>query len=89
MLGLAHLEKVHRPKTTLQKGIFLVKYMPNLHIPTAIVAFGALGALVGVKFVKGFFKSGWIRGIPEVLIVVIVSTCACWKSVPRFSPFDD
>lgn len=77
MLGLLPLENIHRPKTTMDKIFFLVEHVPNLHTPTAMVAFGAFGALVIFKYIKGLFKSGWIRGIPEVLIVVIVSTCAC------------
>jgi len=81
MLGLVHLEKALRPKTTLDKLFFLIEHSPNLHGPTTAVAFGAFGALVALRFIKGSFKSGWIRGIPEVLIVVIVSTRA---SVPFF-----
>ena len=77
MLGLVALEKIHQPETTMAKLFFLIEHLPNLHGPTAIVSFGSLGSLVAVRFFKGFFKSGWVRGIPEVLIVVIVSTCAC------------
>jgi len=76
MLGLVHLEKSLRPKTTLDKLFFLIEHAPNLHVPTTAVAFGAFAALVALRFIKGSFKSSWIRGIPEVLIVVIVSTRA-------------
>lgn len=74
MLGLIPLEKIHQPKTTIGKLFFLIENVPDLHGPTAMVAFGAFGALVLLRFFKGLFKSGWIRGIPEVLIVVVVST---------------
>jgi len=89
MLGLVHLEKALRPKTTLDKLFFLIEHSPDLHEPTTAVAFGAFGALVALRFIKGSFKSSWIRGIPEVLIVVIVSTrmadpffwdCSCRSS---------
>jgi hypothetical protein len=84
MLGLVHREKVHGVKTTVEKALFLIKHIPNLHGPTAAVAFGALGALVVLKYLKGQFKSAWIRGVPEVLIVVFVSTCSYGK-FPGFS----
>ena len=74
MLGLVPLEKVLHPKTTLDKLFFLIKQAPNFHGPTAAVAFGAFAALVVLRFIKGSFKSSWIRGVPEVLIVVIAST---------------
>jgi len=76
MLGLAPLEKTLRPKTTMDKLFFLIENAPGLHGPTAAVAFGTFAALVALRYIKGSFKSGWIRGIPEVLIVVIFSTCA-------------
>lgn len=87
MLGLLPMEKVHQPKTTMDKIFFLVEHVPDLHVPTAVVAFGAFGALVMLKYVKGLFKSGWIRGIPEVLIVVIASTCACGQHLESFVPW--
>lgn len=76
MLGLVPLEKTLQPKTTVDKLFFLIEHVPDLHGPTTTVAFGAFAALVLLKYIKGLFKSGWIKGIPEVLIVVIVSTCA-------------
>lgn len=84
MLGLVSMEKIHQPKTTMDKIFFLIEHVPNLHVQTAAVAFGALGALVALKYLKGLFKSGWIRGIPEVLIAVIVSTCACGQHLGLF-----
>lgn len=87
MLGLLPMEKFHQPKTTMDKIFFLVKHMPNLHVRTTAVAFGAFGALVVLRYIKGLFKSGWIRGIPEVLIVVIVSTCACRQHLGSLLPW--
>ena len=86
MLGLVSLEQTLRPKTTIDKLFFLIEHVPNLHVPTTTVAFGAFAALVMLKYIKGSFKSGWIRGIPEVLIIVIVSTCAFWDFPGLFVP---
>jgi len=83
MLGLVPLEKILRPKTTVDKLFFLIAHVPDLHIPTSTVAFGAFAALVVLRYIKGSFKSSWIKGIPEVLIVVIVSTCAFLDAPPR------
>ena len=87
MLGLVALEQTLRPKTTVDKLFFLIEHVPDLHGPTAAVAFGAFVALVVLRYIKGLFKSGWIRGIPEVLIVVIVSTCAFWDFLGLFVPW--
>lgn len=87
MLGLLPMEKIHQPKTTMDKISFLVEHVQNAHVPTTLVAFGAFGALVVLKYFKGLFRSGWIRGIPEVLIVVIVSTCACGQYLGSFVPW--
>ena len=75
MLGLVPLEKTLGPKTTTDKLFFLIEHVPDLHGPTAMVAFGAFAALVALRYIKGSFKSGWIRSVPEVLIIVIISTC--------------
>jgi len=84
MLGLVQLEKTLRPKTTMDKLFFLIENAPGLHVPTATVAFGAFAALVVLRYIKGSFKSSWIRGIPEVLIVVIVSTCTFGNFLGQF-----
>lgn len=78
MLGLVPFEKNHRPKTTMDKIFFLIEHAADLHGPTATVAFGTLATLVVLRYIKGSFKSSWIKGIPEVLIVVIISTCTSW-----------
>ena len=75
MLGLAALEKTLEPKTTLDKLAFLIEHVDDAHGLTTAVAFGTFAALAALRFIKGSFKSGWIKGIPEVLIAVIVSTC--------------
>jgi hypothetical protein len=86
MLGLVPLEKTHQLTTTMDKFFFLIKHVPDLHGPTTTVAFGAFAALVVLRFIKGSFKSGWIKGVPEVLIVVIASTCEFWDFLGLFVP---
>lgn len=86
MLGLVRLEKSFRPKTTMDKLFFLIKQAPKSHGPTTAVAFGAFAALVALKFVKGSFKKGWVKRVPEVLIVVIASTCAFGDFLRLFVP---
>lgn len=87
MLGLVPLEKTLQPKTTVDKLFFLIEHLPDLHVPTATVAFGTFAALVLSRYIKGSFKSGWIKGIPEVLIVVIASTCAPLNLLRLFVPW--
>ncbi|KAF9523825.1 sulfate anion transporter [Crepidotus variabilis] len=75
MLGLTSLSHVIDPQTTIQKAIFLIEYAQSSHLPTTIISFTALFALVAFRWIKNNFKTTWwIYRIPEVLIVVIVST---------------
>jgi hypothetical protein len=87
MLGLVPLEQIHRPKTTVDKVFFLIKHGSELHRPTAMIAFGVLGALLALKLIKGSFKSGWIKGIPEVLVIVIASTCTFGEPLGLSAPW--
>ncbi|KAH7098285.1 sulfate permease [Auriculariales sp. MPI-PUGE-AT-0066] len=79
MLGLVELEHVLHPESTWDKFLFVIEHIPNIHQPTAVVAFSALGVLVSVRT----FKHGishlsrylfWVRYVPEVLLVVIAFT---------------
>ncbi|KAE9403295.1 hypothetical protein BT96DRAFT_493832 [Gymnopus androsaceus JB14] len=76
MLGLVPLERILHPSTTVEKFLFLVENMfTNGNPTTAIVSFVALGTLLVLRFLKGIFKKYWfIYRIPEVLVVVVVST---------------
>lgn len=76
MLGLASLEEKLNPSTTLEKMFLLVEHAwPDTHLPTAIIGFGALFALVYFRWFKSFFKRYWfIYRIPEVLVVVVAFT---------------
>lgn len=75
MLGLTTLAHTLHPETTLDKLLFLVENFPHANPVTTVVSFSALGILVFLRTVKGHFtKYWWIYRIPEVLVVVVVST---------------
>lgn len=76
MLGLTALEHKVKPETTLEKIFFLVEFaFTNAHRPTFVVSACALGALVILRLLKASLRQfKWVARIPEVLIVVIVST---------------
>jgi Sulfate transporter family. len=77
MFGIsAVLEGPVHPKTTLDKMVFLVENVfTHAHRPTTIVSFTALIALIFLRAFKIVFKKHWwIYRIPEVLVVVAVST---------------
>ncbi|KAJ7099381.1 sulfate anion transporter [Mycena belliarum] len=79
MFGLSALmHKVH-PESTLDKMLFLLEHViPNANLTTTAVSFSALAVLVGLRIVKGMFqKYWWIYRLPEVLVVVILSTFLC------------
>ncbi|KAI0048797.1 hypothetical protein FA95DRAFT_995286 [Auriscalpium vulgare] len=76
MLGLVALEHQLNPQTTLEKMLFLLEHgFTNMHKPTAIVSAGALAALVVLRALKRVVtRPKWLARVPEVLVVVIVST---------------
>jgi hypothetical protein len=76
MLGLTALEHKVKPETTLEKIFFLVEYgFTKSHSLTAFVSACALVALVTLRLIKAsLHRFKWIARIPEVLIVVIIST---------------
>ncbi|KAJ7750057.1 sulfate anion transporter [Mycena maculata] len=79
MFGLtALLHQVH-PESTFDKALFLLEYaFTDSNVRTTIVSFSALAVLVGLRVVKGAFqKYWWIYRVPEVLVVVILSTILC------------
>lgn len=77
MLGLVALEKALNPHTTGEKFLFLVENMwDQSHRATTAVSFGALLTLICLRTIKRFSKRWWfIYRLPEVLVVVMVSTC--------------
>ncbi|KAH9910992.1 sulfate anion transporter [Epithele typhae] len=79
MFGLTQLEHVLQPKSTLEKLLFLIENaFTHAHRLTTIISFGALAVLVLVRTFKQAFKKYWfIYRIPEVFIVVVVSTLLC------------
>jgi hypothetical protein len=76
MLGLVALEHKLNPQTTLEKILFLVEYgFTRSHRPTAFISTVALVALVMLRMLKASLRRyKWVARVPEVLIVVIVST---------------
>ncbi|KAF9075580.1 sulfate anion transporter [Rhodocollybia butyracea] len=76
MLGLVPLEHIVHPSTTVEKLLFLIENAFTKSNPTTtIISFVALGTLVAVRMFKGMFKQYWfIYRLPEVLLVVVVST---------------
>ncbi|KZT22517.1 sulfate permease [Neolentinus lepideus HHB14362 ss-1] len=75
MFGLVHAEHVANPKTTLEKFFFLVEHIPKCHELTTLISFGALGVLILLRTIKAGFKKYWfIYRLPEVLVVVVLST---------------
>ncbi|KAI9511437.1 sulfate anion transporter [Russula earlei] len=76
MLGLTALEHSLNPQTTLEKIFFLVEYgFTRAHQPTAFVSACVLVVLVILRMLKASLRRyKWVTRVPEVLIVVIVST---------------
>ncbi|OAX34672.1 hypothetical protein K503DRAFT_868769 [Rhizopogon vinicolor AM-OR11-026] len=76
MFGLVALENKLNPESTLDKIIFLLEFVwTDYHKPTMLVSFGALLVLIFMRTFKGYFRhTWWIYRLPEVLIVVVLST---------------
>ncbi|KAG2339548.1 hypothetical protein BDR05DRAFT_891545 [Suillus weaverae] len=76
MFGLVALENQMNPETTLDKIVFLLEFSwSDYHKPTMLVSFGALLVLIFMRTFKGYFRrTWWIERLPEVLLVVVLST---------------
>jgi hypothetical protein len=81
MFGLTTLEHALKPQTTLEKFLFLVENVfDHSHRTTTVISFSALMVLMFLRIVKRYFKKWWwIYRIPEVLVVVMISTSAQHK----------
>lgn len=79
MLGLSAVLQTVHPNNTVEKIAFVVeRALTDAHIPTTMVAFGSLFALILFRIGKDCFKNRWyIYRLPEVLIVVGISTFLC------------
>jgi MFS superfamily sulfate permease-like transporter len=83
MFGLVGLEEKYNLHTTVDKIEFLVRNLPNLHLPTTVIAFSTLALLVLIRQFKRYaskqFK--WTYLVPEVFIAVGLSTmlCSIWR----------
>ncbi|KAK7472325.1 hypothetical protein VKT23_000444 [Stygiomarasmius scandens] len=76
MFGLVALERTVHPSTTMEKLLFLIENVFTEYNPvTTIISLSALAALILMRLFKNIFKKYWfIYRIPEVLVVVILST---------------
>ncbi|KAH9949279.1 sulfate anion transporter, partial [Amylocystis lapponica] len=75
MFGLTALQHEYQLHSTLDKTLFILENLPRAHALTTAIGFGALGALVLLRTLKGPFKRyWWIYRIPEVLVVVVCAT---------------
>ncbi|KAI0686700.1 sulfate anion transporter [Cytidiella melzeri] len=76
MLGLVQLQHTLNPHSTLEKLIFLIDHAAtHAHVLTTVISFGALAILLVLRRLKKVFvKHWWIYRLPEVLLVVVVST---------------
>ncbi len=76
MLGLGQLQHTVNPHSTLEKLLFLVEYtVQHAHVLTATISFSALAILLVIRRIKKSFVNYWfIYRLPEVLVVVIIST---------------
>ena len=81
MFGLVNLMHALNPQSTIEKTLFLIEYAPlHMHKVTTLVSFTALAVLVVLRLVKtGLKRYTWIYRLPEVLIVVVVSTCGYYR----------
>jgi hypothetical protein len=76
MFGLVALEHTLHPSTSLEKIAFLIENVfTHSNRATTSISFGALLALILLRVSKNRFqKYWWIYRMPEVLVVVIIST---------------
>ena len=76
MLGLVSLQHTLNPHSTVEKAVFLIdNAFTHTHQLTAVISFSALAILVVLrKFKVAFKKYWWIYRVPEVFLVVVVST---------------
>lgn len=77
MFGLTALRNQVQLHTTLDKLIFIAENVwEHSHKLTMIIGFSALAILLAVRSFKGLFKRyTLIYRLPEVLLVVVFSTC--------------
>ena len=79
MFGLTELQRAAHLHSTPEKIAFLFNNaFTHFHPHTTVISFTALFALVFCRNFKNLFKRyWWIYRIPEVLLVVAISTSAC------------
>jgi hypothetical protein len=91
MFGLTELQHAAHLHTTIEKMIFLFNNaFTNFHPHTTVISFTALFALVLSRNFKNLFKRyWWIYRMPEVLLVVAISTSAYDPELSRVYVTDE
>jgi len=81
MFGLTKLMHTVDPHTTVEKIIFLIQFTwTHANRLTTAISFGTLFVLITLRSIKNSFKRyTFVYRLPEVLIVVIVSTSEFWQ----------
>ncbi|KAF7315049.1 Sulfate anion transporter [Mycena indigotica] len=78
MFGLTALMHELHPESTFDKVLFLLEHVPMANARTTLVSFCALAVLILLRALKGpFQRFWWIYRLPEVLVVVVLSTILC------------
>ena len=80
MFGLTELMHKSHLESTFDKALFLLEHaIPRANVRTTIVSFSALAVLVLLRALKPPLKRyRWIYRLPEVLVVVVLSTSKCF-----------
>jgi hypothetical protein len=82
MLGLAaivtHPKGEDPPIEPINKLIFVFRHLEYVNKTTAILSFSSLAVLISARISKQFILrrpgAGWVRFIPEILLVVAGTT---------------
>jgi MFS superfamily sulfate permease-like transporter len=75
MLGLAAIEGMVHPKSTLDKLLFLFKYGSESHHLTVLISFVTLAILMVTRELRKRVKR--LSRLPDVLLAVIITTSQC------------
>ncbi|KAI9491188.1 sulfate transporter family-domain-containing protein [Zychaea mexicana] len=80
LLGMDDVAKqagIGASSASLERVAFIATHLEAIHPPTALFSACVLCALVMAPFIKRRMNGGLLKRIPEVLLVVIVSTAVC------------
>lgn len=94
MLGLSFLLHTHAdrepPSSAIGKVHAVLSNLQHTNKPTAIMSIACLVFLLGARIAKGHLvkRPGgrWLRYVPEILLVVVGTTCECIDRVQPCHP---